>query len=87
MNQWVNVTDTFSESQRHYKNTYLEICEVFDEVVELRLFSSEEDPYEIYFSFGIMYGIVYVQRDCGSFFGADEFVKILDFFLIIPYND
>ena len=41
MNQWVNVTDTFSESQRHYKNTYL----------------------EIYFSFGIMYGIVYAEKE------------------------
>ncbi len=28
MNQWIDVTNTFSESQRHYKNTYLEICEV-----------------------------------------------------------
>ena len=54
MNQWVNVTNTFSESQRHYKNTYLEICEVFDEVVEVSLFSSADKPYEIYFSFGIM---------------------------------
>ncbi len=27
MNQWINVTNTFSESQRHYKNTCLEICE------------------------------------------------------------
>ena len=48
MNQWVNVTDTFSESQRHYKNTYLEICEVLDEVVEVSLFSSEDSPYEIF---------------------------------------
>lgn len=38
MYQWVNVTDTFSGSQRYYKNTYLEICEVFDEVVEVSLF-------------------------------------------------
>lgn len=67
MNQWVNVTDTFSETQRHYKNTYLEICEVFDEVVEVSLFSSAEDPYEIYFSFGIMYGIVYAEKE-----NADE---------------
>lgn len=63
MNQWVDVTSTFSESQRHYKNTYLEICEVFDEVVEISLFSSEVDPYEIYFSFGIMYGIVYADKE------------------------
>ena len=33
MNQWADVTSTFSESQRHYKNAYLEICKVFDEVV------------------------------------------------------
>ncbi len=63
MNQWVDVTSTFSESQRHYKNTYLEICEVFDEVVEISLFSSEVGPYEIYFSFGIMYGIVYTDKE------------------------
>lgn len=63
MNKWVNVTDNFSESQRYYKNMYLEICEVLDEVVEVSLFSSEEDPYEIYFSFGIMYGIVYAKKE------------------------
>jgi len=63
MEQWVNVTNTFSESKRHYKNTYLEICEVFDEVVEVSLFSSVDKPYEIYFSFGIMYGIVYVKKE------------------------
>ena len=38
MNQWVNVTDTFSESQRYYKNTYFEICEVLDEIVEVSFF-------------------------------------------------
>lgn len=63
MNKWINVTNTFSESQRHYKNTYLEICEVFDEVVEVSLFSSVENSYEIYFSFGSMYGIVYVEKE------------------------
>lgn len=63
MNQWVNVTDTFSESQRHYKNTYLEICEVLGETVEISLFSSIDDSYEIYFSFGIMYGIVYAEKE------------------------
>lgn len=63
MNQWINVTNTFSELQRHYKNTYLEICEVFDEVVEVSLFSSVDESYEIYFSFGIMYGIVYVEKE------------------------
>ena len=36
MKEWKNVTDSFSEEQRHYKNTYMEICEVYDEVVEDR---------------------------------------------------
>lgn len=63
MNQWINVTDTFSELQRHYKNTYLEVCEVLDETVEVSLFSSVDNPYEIYFSFGIMYGIVYAEKE------------------------
>lgn len=62
MNQWVDVTNTFSESQRYYKNTYLEICEVFNEEVEVSLFSSEDETYEIYFSFGVMYGIVYAEK-------------------------
>ena len=41
------------QSQRYYKNKYLEICEVFDEVVEVSLFSSVDKPYEIYFSLNI----------------------------------
>lgn len=63
MNQWEDVTSTFSEQQRHYKNTYLEICEVLDEELEISLFSSADAPYEIYFSFGVMYGIVYVEKE------------------------
>lgn len=63
MKEWRNVTDSFSEEQRHYKNTYMEICEVYDEVVEVSLFSSKTDPYEIYFSYGIMYGIIYVEKE------------------------
>lgn len=63
MKKWINVTDAFSESQRHYKNTYLEISEVFDEVVEVSLFSSEDSMYEIYFSFERMYGIVYANKN------------------------
>ncbi len=63
MNQWMDVTSTFSESRRYYKNTYLEICEVMDETVEISLFSSPDDLYEIYFSFGKMYGIVYAREE------------------------
>ena len=35
-----NVTNTFSEERRHYSNTYLEICEVYDEAVEVSVFSA-----------------------------------------------
>lgn len=61
--KWENVTDYFSEAQRHYKNTYMEINEVFDEKVEVSLFSSKEGSYEIYFSYGIFYGIIYVDAE------------------------
>jgi len=63
MKSWKNVTGTFSEKQRHYKNLYLETCEVYDEVLEVSLFSSSVDSYEIYFSFGIFYGIIYVEKE------------------------
>ncbi len=63
MAEWKDVTSCFSESQRYYKHTYLEIDEVYDEELEVSLFSSEEGPYEIYFSYGIMYGIVYADAD------------------------
>ena len=61
MKEWVDVTDAFSESARHYKDLYMEINEVFDDVVEVSLFSCEEGPYEIYFSYDIFYGIIYVE--------------------------
>lgn len=63
MSKWVNVTECFSEKQRHYKNTYLEVDWVYDDVVEVSLFSSFEDPYEIYVRYGIMYGIIYVDEE------------------------
>ncbi|MDD3142264.1 MAG: hypothetical protein PHX08_25320 [Lachnospiraceae bacterium] len=63
MGKWRNVTESFSEEQRHYKNTYLEIDEVYDELVEVSLFSSKTDPYEIYISYGRMYGIIYTNPE------------------------
>ena len=59
---WENVTDAFSEEERHYNGKYLEICEVYDKI-EVSLFSSQEDLYEIYLSFGRFYGIVYVEKE------------------------
>ncbi len=60
---WINVTDNFSESQRCYRDTYLEISEVYDNVLEISLFSSEESLYEIYISYREMVGIVYSEAD------------------------
>jgi hypothetical protein len=61
MNKWVDVTNTFSEEARYYKNLYMEINEVYDDFIELSLFSSTESDYEIYFSYDIFYGIIYVN--------------------------
>ncbi len=60
--EWKNVTNYFSEERRHYKNTYLEIDYVADDKIEVSLFSSKDDLYEIYVNFGIMFGIVYVEE-------------------------
>ena len=63
MNNWENVTESFSEDERHYNNTYLEIDEVYDEKIEVSLFSSKDGLYEIYFSYGKLYGIIYVDEE------------------------
>ncbi len=63
MYKWEDVTDSFSEERRHYNGTYLEIDEVYDGEVEVSLFSSIDDLYEIYFSYDIFYGIIYVEEE------------------------
>lgn len=75
--KWVDVTETFSERERHYKKTYLEIDEVFDNTVEVSLFSSFEDDYEIYISYGKMYGIVYAEAD-QAYELREEIKKVLE---------
>lgn len=54
-----------SEGQRHHKNPYLEECEVLDGVVEVSLFvaDSPKEDCEVYFSFGIFYGIVHATAE------------------------
>jgi hypothetical protein len=61
--EWKNVTETFSEKQRHYNGKYLEISRVYDNKVEVSLFSSPKDSYEIYFCYDIMHGIIYVEKE------------------------
>ena len=48
--EWKNVTEHFTEEERHYNGKYLEIDEVYDDVAEVSLFSSNDDTYEIYIS-------------------------------------
>ena len=62
MPSWRDVTDYFSASERHYKDVYLAICMVFDEILEVSLFSSLTDSYEIYFSYNRFFGIIYVNE-------------------------
>lgn len=59
---WKDKTYSFTEKQRHFKNKYLEICNVFDERVEVNLYSSDEE-YEIYVNYGKMFGISYVSEE------------------------
>lgn len=63
MAEWKDVTEYFSEEQRHYNGKYLEIDEVYDEEVEVSVFSAVQDAYEIYFSYNIFYGIVYAEKE------------------------
>lgn len=63
MAEWKNVTDYFSEEQRHYNGKYLEIDEVYDDEVEVSVFSALNEPYEIYFSYDKFYGIVYAEKE------------------------
>lgn len=60
---WKDVTDTFSEERRHYNGKYLEQDEVYGDELEVSIFSALEEEWEIYFSFGIFYGIVYAKAD------------------------
>ena len=60
---WENVTEFFAEDERTYNGKYLEICEVYDDKLEVSLFSSKDSQFEIYLSFGIFYGIIYVEKE------------------------
>ena len=60
--KWIDKTNEFTK--RTYKDKYLEICEVLDDKIEVNLYSCEDiSNYEIYVSYGVMYGIVYVHKN------------------------
>lgn len=63
MLEWVDVTNHFSEENRHWKGRYLEVDEVANDEIECSLFSCENDDWEIYFDYGIMYGVCYASAD------------------------
>lgn len=59
---WIDVTADFSKDERRYKDMYLEIDEVYDNTVEVSLFSRAEGDYEIFFTFDILHGVVYTDK-------------------------
>ena len=60
--KWIDKTAAFEN--REWKDKYLEICEVLDDKIEVNLYSCDDiNNYEIYVSYGIMYGIVYAHKN------------------------
>lgn len=62
MSERKNVTGTFSEEERHYNGKYLEIDEVYDDVVEVSVFSAVDEPYEIYFTYDIFLELYMLKK-------------------------
>ncbi len=75
---WIDVTETFSEERKHYNGVYLEFSNIYVDgkydiddvdddsvIMEVCYYSSGTKPYEIYFTFGKMYGIIYTNKNEG----------------------
>ena len=62
--KWKDVTKTFDEERRYYRNTYLQKCEILPDGIEVSKFIalSENDKDEIYVNFGILNGVAYVPK-------------------------
>lgn len=75
MNRWEDKTSFFDEDTRYYKDTYLEKCNVYDEI-ECNIYSTEDRGYEIYVSYGIMHGIIYHDGN-GLEEKVEEIMKLL----------
>ena len=61
--EWKDVTDCFSERERHWKGRYLELCEVAVDEIELSLFSCPDSDWEVYVNYGKMYGVSYARAE------------------------
>lgn len=62
--EWKDVTNYFSEKQRHYNGKYLELDLVIDNIAEIQLYrviNTSEFPgkYEIFVNLGDRYGSLY----------------------------
>lgn len=75
---WIDVTKTFNEESKYYNGVYLEFSNIYVDgdfdiedvdygsvIIEVCYYSSKTKPYEIYFSFGIMHGIIYTNEKEG----------------------
>ena len=62
--KWKDVTKTFEEERRYYRNTYLKKCEILPDGIEVSKFIalSDNDKDEIYVNFGILNGVTYVPK-------------------------
>ncbi len=60
--KWIDKTDCFET--KDFKKKHLLICEILDDKIEVNLYSTDDiNNYEIYVSYGVMYGIVYTHKD------------------------
>ena len=63
--KWKDVTKTFEEERRYYRNTYLEKCEILSDDIEVSKFIalSDNEKDEIYVNFDILNGVTYVRKN------------------------
>ena len=61
MAEWKDVTETYTKEERQFDDSYLEQDETYEDMIEVSLFSTSDRGYEISFSFGDFYGVVYAM--------------------------
>ena len=65
--EWKDITNYFSEKQRHYNGKYLVVDYLLDEEIEIQLYEVEEDgfdyEYEIFVNSNPFYGSTYPDTD------------------------
>lgn len=65
--EWKDITNYFSEKQRHYNGKYLVVDYILDEEIEVQLYEVEEEwfdyEYEIFVNSDPFYGSTYQDKD------------------------